>query len=720
MGKSQKNYMSIKSKLMAAVAMLLVASFMVVSSTYAWFTLSTAPEIKGIRTTIGANGSLEIALAEGNSKNPFNKEAVKTGVGTSGDYTTWGNLIDASDAKYGMDKIVLLPSRLYIPTSNVTIDDSGETPVVSVNEYLATSPLSTPIYGADGRISALEANTVYGIYDGTSQFVSDDDASGLRAIGNASGMTKQQSTYRQAKQDVTTYLSAAQAKAVASLQTNGNDLATVIAAYATTSGDDSTYDITCVGNIVTALTAANKDIEQAIRSYFKAVMASKMGDKDETVFTTALNAFDALSTEDLIAGGAKVGEYTLPAVSEFDAAISAVCAKWTAINKALNDETTGAATALGKVADHKAASGNDLAAVLITSGLMNIDGVKINGLTKDEIRAYGGLGKLLNAYMDAGAFYVQLPKGSGVYADIAEVTGNYQARVTIKELAYGDIKAEDVPATMITTVETTINLKAQIPEAPAAVSGGNAAITDFYGYAIDLVFRTNAKDSNLMLQTTPEQRIYSDSTNQQTLGSGSKMIFTSGDDNFTSAQMKELMSAIRIVFTTKDDLGTKIVAIAGLDVDNAVATAEGGYEVSVKLLDYSWKVDFAQDGSSVTGIVLNIKDENKFKANEIKEKVTGEDGTVTETESTTKFAQTLMALNQNEATVLTAMVYLDGDYVDNADVATNGTSMMGTLSLQFSSDAELTPMMNTPVFEGTEQGGTTAAPATPEETTQGN
>ena len=52
---------SIRKKLLAAIAMLLVAVIMTVSSTYAWFTLSTAPEVKGITTTVGANGNLEIA-----------------------------------------------------------------------------------------------------------------------------------------------------------------------------------------------------------------------------------------------------------------------------------------------------------------------------------------------------------------------------------------------------------------------------------------------------------------------------------------------------------------------------------------------------------------------------------------------------------------------------------------------------------------------------------
>ena len=63
MNKTKKRQLNIKNKLIAAIAMLLVSSIMMVSSTYAWFTLSTAPEVQGITTTVGANGNLEIALA---------------------------------------------------------------------------------------------------------------------------------------------------------------------------------------------------------------------------------------------------------------------------------------------------------------------------------------------------------------------------------------------------------------------------------------------------------------------------------------------------------------------------------------------------------------------------------------------------------------------------------------------------------------------------------
>lgn len=96
-----------KKKLTAAVAMLLVSAIMVVSSTYAWFTLSTAPEVTGITTTVGANGNLEIALS------PENGDAagITSKVGDSMDATgqvlksanvSWGNLVDLNDPAYGL------------------------------------------------------------------------------------------------------------------------------------------------------------------------------------------------------------------------------------------------------------------------------------------------------------------------------------------------------------------------------------------------------------------------------------------------------------------------------------------------------------------------------------------------------------------------------------------------------------------------------------------
>ncbi len=57
--------MKTKSKLMAALVMLLVSAIMMSTASFAWFTISTAPEISNMKSTVAANGNLEIALDAG-------------------------------------------------------------------------------------------------------------------------------------------------------------------------------------------------------------------------------------------------------------------------------------------------------------------------------------------------------------------------------------------------------------------------------------------------------------------------------------------------------------------------------------------------------------------------------------------------------------------------------------------------------------------------------
>lgn len=110
---------SIRRRLSAALIMLLVSSIMLVATTYAWFTLSTAPEVKNIDTTVAGNGSLEIALLPTNG----DITAITSGRGTSGDYAggnalataanvSWGNLLDLSDASYGLAKLEMTPAHV--------------------------------------------------------------------------------------------------------------------------------------------------------------------------------------------------------------------------------------------------------------------------------------------------------------------------------------------------------------------------------------------------------------------------------------------------------------------------------------------------------------------------------------------------------------------------------------------------------------------------------
>ena len=148
----------IRNKLLAAIAMLLVSSIMMVSSTYAWFTLSTAPEVTGITTSVGANGNLEMALLNGQTFADMGK--IGSAVGDSSAVKavkeaniTWGNLVDLSDASYGLNLIALNPAAL-----NYTDD---------TKTAVGTTLLMTAEYGADGRVATLKDNTITGVYNST-------------------------------------------------------------------------------------------------------------------------------------------------------------------------------------------------------------------------------------------------------------------------------------------------------------------------------------------------------------------------------------------------------------------------------------------------------------------------------------------------------------------------------------------------------------------------
>lgn len=132
----------VKAKLMSAVALLLVSAILLSTSTYAWFVLSTAPEVSEMKTTAGANGALEIALqSTGNLsdiQHGVGDSSVNTGNSLKKSNNTWGNVVDLSGNTYGLDRIALSPARLQLKNGNVM----GEA-------------LGVPQFGEDGRITEI-------------------------------------------------------------------------------------------------------------------------------------------------------------------------------------------------------------------------------------------------------------------------------------------------------------------------------------------------------------------------------------------------------------------------------------------------------------------------------------------------------------------------------------------------------------------------------------
>lgn len=160
-------------KLYAAICLLLVATLFISSASYAWFALSTAPEATGINTTLGSNGNLEIALNTNDlSATELNGgENIPAGLETFYEKNPyWGNLIDLSDEKYGLQEIELKPSILNFADDAQQILDRE-------------SPIRFARYDADGRVVSVNASSAVATYNGETGDFTGNANYGVRAAG---------------------------------------------------------------------------------------------------------------------------------------------------------------------------------------------------------------------------------------------------------------------------------------------------------------------------------------------------------------------------------------------------------------------------------------------------------------------------------------------------------------------------------------------------------
>jgi len=735
-----KRQKDIKSKLMAAVSMLLVSSIMMVSSTYAWFTLSTAPEVTGINTSVGANGNLEMALQ------PL--DGVVTGITSGeGDSTkaaplrniTWGNLVDLSDASYGMNGIKLYPAALNINGTTQKLD-------------LETGFLQTPAYGADGRVSNLLKNTSTSTYEvdsfpGNSNF-------GVRAVGVASGMTPRQMAYRDASSAGNTAMNLARNNAAASLKANGKVLADVAIKHALADDPDpNTYSAAQVDSmkaiVNTLKTGVLDEIEKAYVKYIIAYTASKSA-QDGGLSDTDFDGFYA-NAKDLttISAVKALGNVRLP--SEIQTYIDKLDATKAIVSEAsvdLEDLDTSDASATftwGQISTPM-------------SKLVKVNALQLNGTAVTALMS--NFDALVTSVMSDG-LNVIMASGGGVYADVADHTGDFDVSIKLDAFEYSGLKVPAMDARMKTdgakpTYLSVIAGAVKAAQAPASSGGTTMPLSEFYGYVVDLAFRTNAPDSDLLLQVEPADRIYDDNAaDAETRGHGSTMTFKSASSDFSDESVKDLMENIRVVFFNTTD-GT-ILANAKLDMsEGKVTSSADGITAPIRLYTTagatSEEVSYVESENGTYGKISagqeyyeavdagngdwNLEGNNWVEAtgtgaynkvqaeeemyvllthisgayaSEKYEKVTNSSTASSDTFVADNEAE-IMPLTQNTATAVSVLVYLDGTSIQNSDVAALGsTSMTGTMNLQFASSANLVPMeyasLHTP--------GSNQQPATP-------
>lgn len=720
----------IRNKMVAAVSMLLVASIMMVSSTYAWFTLSTAPEVTGITTNVGANGNLEMMLLNKDSFNSTEENlGVESGVNDSmaAQKVTlanlkWGNLVDLADQSYGLQSIVMNPARLNI---------QGD----ATNGYkLNSALLKAPSYTSDGRVLDVNKDTQTSGYstDGTWKWDENaNNAYGVRVIGTTSGVTERLTAYRAAISARAAAIESAKNSARNSLLNNGQALANIVVKAALE--ENPTFekaDLETLQKLVADLETANNAAGEAI---VQTVLAYNLSDKNtDTNFTDAdvaklKEAFNNVTAGTLPTSftyaAAASGQGTIQKPDGTDTAVT----KWSGNNTNITSATQKLQTLMGENKDSYAYTEiTEVVNMLIDKQYATVGGVK--NPSKDRAQDI-----INNMTANNMVLAVEMESGSGIYADIAELVGDYTAAGLKVHVKYNALEM-DVTTNMSTKVVTDANKdtmpmipKLDVGSAPAATLDDSVKplLTDHYGYALDFGFRTNAAASELQLQTDEIQRVYSGdgaAKADTTQGGGSYMEFrTSNIKNFSVDELRALMSALRVVFVEPvqtesagvTTLTYNVLGVAAADItcdtkdqgatytyeggtlmkdgkalaENADATTANGLKAELQL--YNYNVDKASgaltlNGKKTTGAAADAAADNK-----------------------------LTALTQNVAKKVTAIVYLDGDIVDNTMVANAANSMTGSLNLQFSSSATLKPMENTGMRDGGRTGTTT--PVTYEE-----
>ncbi len=594
-----------RKKIVMIFAMLLCSAILVGLATYAWFTLSSNPEVRGITATVGANGSLEIALLNnGTGQNTSLIEAdvgdAISIVGAVESNITWGNLVDLGDASYGLNTMVLYPSELN-----------------QTNGILNTqSMLKIPRTGPDGRVDRISPNTVSAIFNGAA-FTTRDALYGVRAVGALSSGNDREGYLVAAKRGFETSRASAQATVMAAV-TNHNSILIGIA-ISQLEGFTVSYSYNQLAEIQVMMAEIRNSLNYILTCYKQAIIATAAANDQ-----ISNGDFEGIRLGVSQAKGNELASYA----SSFPPGV-----------------TTSELSALQASID-RANTAIDLCNCLFYKdyGTENETPVPSNTrFTSKQVEPITNM--IANPKTLPPVDEIQRTKevtltatqGEGLLTDIADYIGSYSTT------------AEQVTANVTTDklggkgLLSAIHLDALT--APATTPGedtNNSTVSEFYGYVVDLAFRSNAS-TDLLLQSEAVDRIYTDGVGS-TAGSGSKVTYTFAA-GMSETQVKALLSAVRVVFFDPDS---------------------GSIYGTARLAD-----------PTIVGVTA--------KAGLY---LTNSDGTLRGDRAS------LTHLDPAVPKKMSVLVYLNGEDIDNGSVINAENSGSLALNLQFGSSVKLNPMVD--------------------------
>ncbi len=682
----QKKLPYLYAKVTSVALFLLISVIMMTSATFAWLTISKSPEIKGIETTLAANGNLEVALSKSDGSKP-NESMVGDGeLELSLRNLTWGNLINLSDPSYGLDEIVLRPASLN--TSS-----------------LLNSPLFAAKYSEDGRIEDLTSEFAYSNYDtskkmfmvpGTTQY-------GVRAISSVTyTFAGGQEIFVERLQDANSRLSLAKSQ-YSALTSNSDNMTTISKIMGDYLTDKFNGSKTNYQQYIPQMYSMLKEFETCMETTGEAMVRianlQLMLKKGSAVSPYTLDTLLSASDKELQDNGVSIEG--LATYKTDRATFAGHMAKMEQINTKVTQN--GAAV-------YWADDGLDkIVNFLVIIDTVEVDGTAVKNIGKSEAAGMvlGG-NKDHKAVIKEGAlFNMEKRLGTYMYAKDMPVKVTYMLTLTLKADVY-------------TAASPTAYLQEEIEKVKNSNTGsfvGTDPVTaDTYGMAIDFWVRTNADNDYLILEgntlTTKvhktdaqgnkyftnqeteeviiqapdgkyydtngkevsgenlsityedvvigyegENRVWDDAVlteHSTTQGAGSCYVFYA-DTPQDQAQSLELLDAMTVVFV--DDTG-KLLAYADMDTKSFYAES-GRVTVPLKLRSTSTKLGQDEAGNDIYAIT---------------------------------------DLKKGEAKRITALIYIDGDRVANTDVLSDG-NIQGKLNFQFGSYVDLNAIKDDAVYD---------------------
>lgn len=734
----------LREKVTAVAFLLALSVIMLTSASYAWLTISRAPEVTAVSTNIAANGSLEIALATGNGLIPPGESQVGDSAAAENQTivnanTTWGNLINLNDEAYGLENLVLRPAQLN-------------------RSDLLGSPLYGAIYTGDGRIERLSSDFAYTSWiipePPRSPYFGVSSSVGVRAI--SSTMVSAEGTWviiNQMKSDAASANALAGDKYLALTQNKGymESLSYIMGVFMTDrmnpgAGDNynnQSIDTTHLGNLVEMYKAFEDVFEleaEAIVKMLNLQLFIINGDtKPYTEFTVESLMKDSVTQATLTSQGLKITDF-----NTFKKDYNLIKS-----DRALLEEISNAGNVKWRGPDPDNTLGQKDSIKEVIASLVNLDTCTVNGDLISSIGATKALElnnkKKIPAVITNGVIY-NFEQRVGAYMDVGkEYNSGNGLKIVAKGTRYGMSMDGTIYAYIKTSAEPPSIFSSDLAASIDIPGGfqGEIVAQDTYGMAVDLWVRTNAPNSYLVLEgnvlTTSEQVV---ATGEDPDGNVVELYTVTRSEEISNSETNETETVyVAIDLYKKETNGTEkwyqasshleftleegetptkkmdtVTTVIGFEGENRVwddsmlsvdATTQGGGSCyvyyadtpedqakSLKLLN-AFKVAFvgadgklmaeaematdkyfAESGRVTVPLVLSSSSSVKIGTDDNGNDVYG-----------------IALLEKNQATRITAIVYLDGAKLTNEEVLA-AADIQGQLNIQFGTSGEMVPIEN--------------------------